>query len=268
MIAHALHRAAQTPKAFSNWLSMLLKLATGNLFSRPETVTFHTRSGLRVSCPNRPGARVPVYEVFAEDCYRLDWFFGGSLSAPLRVLDIGAHVGSFAIALAHLDPAATVHCFEPSAATADFLRRNVSDNHLDARIAVRQEAVADVTGEVSFLDNGVGSAQNSMHASAALPGSQRGTVMASTLDDVVAADGPFDVVKLDCEGAEYDIVFAAGDESWSTVRFLVLEYHPSSSRSWNDLENHFTRLGFNVAAVEAVSPDQGTAWLRRLSPAA
>ena len=51
---------------------------------------------MRLRCPNVPGARLPMYEQFADDCYELRWVLGPG-TGPVRVLDVGAHVGAFAI---------------------------------------------------------------------------------------------------------------------------------------------------------------------------
>ena len=58
--------------------------------------------------PNVRGAFVPTYEVFAEDCYHLDWFLGDLARRPFHAVDIGAHVGTFACQLGTRLPAVTV----------------------------------------------------------------------------------------------------------------------------------------------------------------
>ena len=40
-------------------------------------------------------------------------------------------------------------------------------------------------------------------------------------------DGPVDLVKMDCEGSEYDIVASASGATMSRIDRLVLEYHPA-----------------------------------------
>src|SRR5882757_5769220 len=94
VIALDAKRVAQTPKAFVNWPTVLKDLAAEKLGRGPAELHFQTRGGLKINTPNRPGARVPIYEIFAEDCYRLDWFLGGLGGRPLNVVDIGGHVGT------------------------------------------------------------------------------------------------------------------------------------------------------------------------------
>jgi FkbM family methyltransferase len=267
VIGHQLRRTAQTPKAFTNWVSLLRDMALEQIGKGPETLTFDARVGQRISCPNRPGARVPIYEVYAEDTYNLSAFLGPLLAEPIRVLDIGAHVGAFACQLAMLAPRATIECFEPSVSTATFLRRNAEQNSLSDRIRVEESAVSDTSGWATFSDNGAGSALNGLVGSVPVDvpgGAGEVRVATTTFDAVVGSDDrPVDVVKLDCEGGEYDAVFGSSPRSWDSVKRVVLEYHPSRDHSWDELKKWFEACGLQVVREVAVSGDQGTAWLER-----
>jgi FkbM family methyltransferase len=224
----------------------------------PQALTFVTRDGQRISCPNRPGARVPVYEVFAEDCYRLDWFLGPLRDEPLGVLDIGAHVGAFACRLAAVAPAAQLLCVEPSVVTAGFLRRNVADNRLENRVQVVEAAVAARGGTVTLADNGGGSALNGLSADGT------GTrVVAVPFAELARRLPSVDVVKIDCEGGEYDAVLGSDASAWRSVRRVVLEYHPHDRHGWPDLRDWFASAGLHLLDERRENDRQGTAWLAR-----
>lgn len=255
--SHQLRRVPQTLRAFSNGPAVLAAMLRGP-GRGPDELTFRTRDGLRITTPNQPGARVPVYEVFAEDVYDLAWFLGPLVTAPLHAVDIGAHVGCFAVALAHLAPDASITCFEPSASTAAFTRRNVQQNGLVGRVTVTELAVSDRVGVAPFADNGAGSALNGL----AVGGGTQ--VSTTTFDDVVAhADQPVTVVKVDCEGGEYDLVLGSSPASWDSVLRVVLEYHPHEARGWPDLRDWFAERGLAMVRHTPLTADQGTAWLSR-----
>jgi len=249
--AHTAKRVLQTPKAFSNWPTILFDMAREKVGQGPSTLTFVARSGLRMECPNVPGARVPLYEIFAEDCYRFSWFLGPLANQPLRVLDVGGQVGTFSCRLAQLQPQAVINTYEPSPTTADFLRRNIERNHLGDRITVNQAALAATVGTAEFDDNGAGSGENSLVSSA------RGTVGTVTVQTttfdaaVAAAGGPIDLVKMDCEGGEYDLVYASSPDNWSSVQRLVIEYHPVAGQSWNELRSWLEKVGLTVQYEES-----------------
>jgi FkbM family methyltransferase len=255
-------RLAQTPRTFANWPEIFRDMARGRAGTGPESLRFETRSGLRIDTPNRPGARVPLYEIFAEDCYRLGWFLGPLLHRPIRVLDIGGHVGTFSCRLTQLHPDAVVQAFEPSATTARYLRRNVEQNGVAGRVTVHEKALAATTGYAVFDDNGAGSGLNGLQA----VGHRAGTatkVETLAFDDAVALDDtPVDVVKIDCEGGEYDLVLGSSPASWDSVRRVVIEYHPVTGHSWTELRERFASMGLELQDEKSAA-GYGCAWLSR-----
>jgi FkbM family methyltransferase len=261
VIRYELHRLLQTPRAFSNWPQLLAGLAREKVAKGPATLTFHTRGGQVITIPNAPGARVPPYEVFGDDCYDLRWFLGDLIDRPVHVLDIGAHVGTFSTLLGKVHPTATVDCFEPSPDTFEYLRRNIADNGLADRIHVHQKALAGETGFAIFDIQGAASGHNHM-----VFGEVEGTgvrVETVAFDEVVAAArGPVELIKMDCEGGEYDLVYKSTPESWSTVQRLVLEYHDVDGESWEELRAWFADVGLHVLRNER-GAIAGTAWLSR-----
>ncbi|HEX3460009.1 MAG TPA: FkbM family methyltransferase [Acidimicrobiales bacterium] len=263
--AHTSRRVVQTPRAFSNWAEVLSDMARERVGHGPETLSFAARSGLRIDCPNVPGARVPIYEIFAEDTYRLNWFLGPLMQRPIQVLDIGGHIGTFACQLAQVHPGATIQCFEPSPTTAGFLRRNVAQNGLGDRISVSERALAAETGFAVFDDNGGGSGTNGLVGAGRSVASGTATkVETVAFDEAVASTpAPIDFVKMDCEGGEYDLTYGSSRDSWASVQRLVLEYHEVEGQSWAQLRDWFGSVGLHVVRQKPVNDALGTAWLSR-----
>jgi FkbM family methyltransferase len=255
-------RFVQTPLTFRNWPQVMRDMALGRRGRGPAKLTFLTRSGLRIETPNVPGARVPVYEIFAEDCYRLEWFLGPLLDRPIQVVDIGGHVGTFACRLTQLHPKATVLSCEPSAATAACLRRNAELNGVGDRVTVFERAVAATTGRAIFHDNGGGSGLNGLAAVGHASGPAT-EVMTMAFDEVVAAaPAPVDVIKIDCEGAEYDLVLGSSPGSWESVQRVVIEFHPVEGHGWPELRDFFARVGL-VEQDKVSWEGYGCVWLSR-----
>ena len=261
--ALAVRRVAQTPRAFSNWREVLSGIVRGSLGGGPPTLTFHTRGGQTITIPNARGARVPVYEVFAEDSYDLAWFLGDLADRPIHVLDIGAHVGTFSCWLGRVHPRAVVDAYEPSADTVQFLRANIEANGLSDRVTVHEAALTGETGWAMFDRQGSANGENRL-AAASADGEGAARVRAVSFDDVVAGvDTPIEFVKMDCEGGEYDLVYASKPEGWETVQRLVLEYHVVPGQSWTELRDWFARVGLHVVRNSPGTPGLGVAWLSR-----
>ena len=262
--SHAAKRILQTPKAFSNWVPVLVDLAREKVGRGPDTLTFHTRAGLRIDCPNQPGSRVPIYEIFAEDSYHFDWFLGSLAERPIQAMDIGGQIGTFSCRLAQVHPFATIATYEPSATSATFLRRNIEQNHFADRITVVEKALAANVGFAEFEDNDGGSGLNHLVYNGGSTETRSTTrVETTTFDEAVAAGGAaLDLVKMDCEGGEYDLVYASSPANWASVQRLVIEYHPVPGQSWAELRTWLEGVGLSVQHEESVGPI-GVAWMSR-----
>lgn len=257
-------RIRQTPTAFSNPGSVFghLLLSRGP-FARPD-ITFDVRSnGYKVITPNAPGARHPVYEIFAEDAYAMDELLAGLPAAPV-VLDIGAQIGAFSLALASASPSAKVFSYEASPFTAGYLQANVDRNGLSDRVKVHATALASAEGEFTFMDSQSGSGLNGLTAPEGM--GVEVTVPATTFDAAVAAaGGHVDLVKMDVEGAEYDIILPSSPASWASVQKVVMEYHPLAGHSLAQLEEFFAGVGLVRSHHETVREGLGALWLTRNS---
>jgi FkbM family methyltransferase len=270
--AYQARRVAQTCTTFANW-PVLLRDMTGQKFGRgAPTLEFVTRRGARLRCPNVPGARLPMFEQFADDCYDVGWLLGPRPGEPLHVLDVGSHVGAFATNLALAGANVHVECYEPSPETARFLRENVERNGLSGRVRVHEQALGATSGSALLDDNSGGSVHNGLvvadhrlvDGADALTSRRTIEVETTTFDRACAiAPAPFDLVKLDCEGGEYQLVYASSPASWASVRRVVMEYHPVSGESWDELRDWLAGVGLRVVRHEPGRPGLGTAWLER-----
>ena len=219
MVPGVLRRArlqALMARQLVNW-----REAWGAYSSASAMPPLRFRNGLVLHHGPRDSAGFLFFEVFANGCYRRG--LPDVLSGD--VVDIGANIGAFTLDAATRYPAATVHAYEPDPATCEVLQRNIEANGMSSRVRIWNEAVAGGSGSLR-LWRGEGSVLVSAH----LPASDRGDfcdVPAVTLQAVVArASGRVGVLKLDCEGAEAEILEAAGP-ALDSVEYMVAEYHPA-----------------------------------------
>ncbi|GAA2081400.1 hypothetical protein GCM10009821_22540 [Aeromicrobium halocynthiae] len=205
---------------------------------------------------------MPVYEVFAEDEYAVDWFTTGLRDSPVLV-DVGAHIGCFALAFASARPTAQVHCYEPTPSTGSYLRRNVDRNGLADRVTVHHEAVSAASGTLVMADNGTGSGHNGvLHLGE--PGAAEIEVPSVGFDDVVRrAGGEVDVLKMDAEGAEYDVVLRASGAVWQQVRRVVMEYHALAGHDFDEIRDVLADAGLELVRRDRYTEGLGLAWFSR-----
>ncbi len=218
---------------------------TARLLPRDLVVT--ARSGPTLRASRTSVSSWPVLEVLVDDAYRLGRLpWERSRSETLRVVDIGAHVGSFAVTLASRYPRATVTCFEPAPETAAYLERNIRANGLEDRVIFHQAAVGATAGTARLLRTVAASREATLQRALAPENAEGIDVPVVDLATAFSVGGPPDLVKLDCEGGEYGIVLESDATLWESVRCILLEYHPVPRHSWSELRAHLARLGFRV----------------------
>ena len=207
---------------------------------RPRTVRFTLRTGAEVVVANR-SELIALREVFAEEEYALE------LRAPARaILDCGANVGFASHYFAERHPEAQIVAVEADPTTFERLASNVAGHD---RITPVHAALSDADGTATFY-----SAATSMSSSLTRrdAGQQEVSVPAITLSTLLRETGidRVDVLKLDIEGAEFDVLAAAQDEL-GRVGVVAAEIHydlgsadEAAVRGWlHDFDCRFTPLG-------------------------
>lgn len=133
---------------------------------------------------------------------------GMSIQNGWNVIDIGASLGDFAIHAARQNPRGIVFAYEPSPDSFALLQKNIRLNNIRNIVAFPQA----VNGQLQELQLEVGSGVPVTYSTVSrnhATDSQVLNVNATTLD-VLFADLCLeycDLLKVDCEGAEYDIFF-------------------------------------------------------------
>ncbi len=125
------------------------------------------------------------------------------------IIDIGAFDGDTAI-LFTLNGAARVYGYEMTTELAKLASQNVRLNNFDSKITIKQS-------EVSNLDSIINEIQPSN------PNTEFS-------------------LKMDCEGAEYNILLKCSDNSLLALNQVIMEYH----YGYINLVERFKKLGFKV----------------------
>jgi FkbM family methyltransferase len=181
--------------------------------------------------------------------YRKYDYFGYRVHPGDIVVDIGGNIGAFATYAATVCRASQVLVFEPFPPNFAMLTRNVEENRLQ-NVTCVNEAVAGARGRMPFLVHPKNAGAHHLLA----PGECGAMVevQCCTLADMFErfALEVIDYLKIDCEGAEYEILNASAAPLLKRVRRISMEYHKHPSLGPNDLETLLGENGFEVRRFE------------------
>ncbi len=164
------------------------------------------------------------------------------------VLDIGAGFGDFAICVARRKPDCAVLAFEPLPESFAMLKENLALNRV-ANVRPFSQALAGRAGTL-FLYTTTGlSGQHRTALQDAEAGGSAIPVEAITLEQAFDQFSieRCDFLKMDCEGAEYEILFAASKAALSRIGHIAMEYHDGvTPHTHEDLVQFLEGHGFRV----------------------
>jgi FkbM family methyltransferase len=185
-------------------------------------------------------------ELFVADEYRLACEYLNRAPGRPVVVDLGANIGLFSLACAHRNRAAIVEAYEPAPPNCDQFRANLSLNEsLSERVALRQAAVGPERGHVCLSYEESAPASANVFAST---GKLFDVEVVSLKDVVDVISGRVNLLKIDIEGAEYELLRGADRELWTRIDAIALELHDDPSRRMTSQEflEHMSALGFRA----------------------
>lgn len=180
------------------------------------------RNGIRLDGPETIDLTFLFQETWLREIYSPP---GYEIKRGDTVIDIGANIGVFSAYAATRAPDVTVHSYEPFPENVKWLRQNISASGL-TNVRVEQKAVCAETGVRELQVNPEDWIMHSLFErdTGAQPGIP---VECISFDEVMNKDGieQCDLLKLDCEGSEYEILQGCAPETLGRVRRIVGEYH-------------------------------------------
>lgn len=235
------------------------------LFDEPYRL--HVRTDLGFDLRPGTGRPVPdreiVREVFLERVYDRH---GCAPERGQTVVDVGAHVGLYACRAARrVGDSGSVYALEAHSENFDRLRRHVALNDL-GNVHVERAAVG---GRAERRDLGVSRTNVGGHSIAhPVPDGRVEPVPGTTLPAILDEHGldTVDVLKLDVEGAEYEILESTPASYLERVERIVLEEHrfPGGRDEYDPtaLRELLRDAGFEVWKENEVAyPSEGRFWM-------
>lgn len=203
-------------------------------FEMPRAIQIAPGTTIELDFPDEVGIRDAFTEIFVSDGYELSFFKKKGIST---VMDVGANVGFFSLAARSYFPQARIEAYEPNPDLKKYLVNNLGKG----RVTYFLSAVGAENAQVTM----VGEAGGSIHAVVEMD-SEGGIDQVSIEGAMARFGGRLDLLKLDCEGAEWGILEKS--DALRYVRFIVMEYHLWAKKGSTvaEMEALLAKSGFKV----------------------
>lgn len=197
--------------------------------TKKPIIEFETKSGLKLII--RTSNNSTDIHVFTEVWLENEYFEPAlDIVEDDVIIDIGAHTGMFSALASQYCKKGKVLSYEPNKENYAILIENVQNNKLE-NVSAYKSAVSSKSGIIRLYLNKKDFAAHSLYKKS----KQWIDVESTTISEIFENNGltKCDLLKLDCEGAEYDIIMNLPDSYFEKIDKICLEYH-------NIKENPFT----------------------------
>ena len=232
---HKIHRYKSLVSSFKNWPQFLVfKTGNGTAFK------FKMRNGFEIEVPKK--MLPPFKESFFDGVY----FKGYPESKiptgeDINVIDIGANVGYFSLFMFSRYPKANIFSYEPMPFNYNQLK-HYQDHYSSFNWQAEQRAVANRHDGLVLHSSTINGFSTMASVFDSEKKGERIEVETLTLEDVFNKYylEALDLIKLDCEGSEYAILYNSPESLLAKIELMSIETHPGSGEG----ENHQAMLQF------------------------
>ena len=202
----------------------------------------------------------PFRECFFDDQYMLHFDQKGFPKNPV-IFDVGANVGYAALYFFRCFPHAAVHSFEPMPFLQQMMEKHKAeypghdwnqhpfglwkeDGHMD----IFTDAPDDFTSI-----SGIAHFENAVHKVSIQVMALSTFINENKIDTI-------DLLKMDCEGAEYDILFNLPENYFSRIKRMAMETHETQQYTTVEMATFLMAKGYQVKYVTRPATRTGHVW--------
>ena len=188
-----------------------------------KIVVFETKTGLKIKIRVKSTDLMALTNVWMINEYDVDGF---EINSSDIIIDVGAHIGLFSLLVSQFCKTGKIFSFEPIRENFDLLVSNLELNRIE-NVFPFNVGVSKKSGKLNLFLN------NDQSAHSIFPkGSESITVEATSLQKIFDEKqiSSCKLLKLDCEGAEYDIIDSLPVEYLDKIQNMAIEYHLADTK--------------------------------------
>ena len=209
--------------------------------TKKDYVIFETRSGLKIKIRVNSTDLMALTHVWMIQEYSGDDF---PISNDDVIIDVGAHIGLFALFASQFCKNGKIFCYEPIKENYKILIENIEMNQIQ-NIFPNNLAVTKETSRVKIFLNDDQSGHSMFTQNKNFV-----EVDSKSLSDIFIDNGikECDFLKLDCEGAEYEIIESLPSDLFTKINKTAIEYHMVDTKPelLKQLINKLKQFSFSV----------------------
>ncbi len=233
-LKHKIHRYRTLISDFKNWPQfMLFKSGSGSSFR------FKMRNGFEIDVPRQ--MLPPFKESFFDGVYLEGFPAEATIGDTPVVVDVGANVGYFSLYMLSKFPNARIFGFEPMPFNYAQLKK-YQETYPDFDWQNFNQAVADHSDGLTLHSSTLDTFSTMAGVFESDGRGERIDVETLTIDRMMEINtlDSIDLLKLDCEGSEYSILYSMEDEVLKKIKFMSIESHKGSGPK----DNHTALVSF------------------------
>lgn len=254
-IARRLKLAPVAVRKLTNWARFMCNYALG----RVPTAPYEFRNRARVQI-GRGVDHVPIIEIFLREDY-------GTVPDGAVILDLGANIGTFSVFAATTAHDVKIYAYEPMPDFYRLMQDNVCLNQLEGKVTCFNSAVGSDARARDLFIEGDGLFFPTLVSSDGYGKTRKLSVSCTTLAEILDTNGLgwVDLVKMDCEGAEYEILYNLPVRYFDRIGEIRMEYHnlDRDRRNVDVLAAYLRSHMYDIDLIKASTAINGTLWARK-----
>lgn len=229
-------------KTFRNWWDYYFDF----WFKKEGILTYKTRNGFLLEIMGNSDDRFILDEIFVMKLYNPHEF---EIKEGDNVIDVGAQIGLFSMYASRLAKNGRIFAFEPDSKNLKMLQKNFILNYIK-NVIIEKCAVSNKNGTKKlFISNGGKTSRHSFYKDYVEQVVKSVRTKTISLKKVLEKNKikKVNFLKLDCEGAEYEILFFCPKETLNKIEKIVVECHNINKKmNIETLGNFLNENGFMI----------------------